>query len=260
MIVLAVAAVFLAALLIEPFCVRLRRDVIKGPASLAGLKIAFVSDLHCQGEPSLFRLSGALSRLAKERPDLLILGGDYADSPEFAAKALALASAFDAPLGVFAVRGNHDYYYNLNRVLSGLPIRLLDNEGAFVQYGEGRLLVAGLVDYLRDSPNGEAALKNSGGADMTILVSHNPRAVEQAVSGKGADFALCGHTHGGQATVFGLYSPLADRPLPFFNPQWQAVCGVPTLYSNGLGTTFLPIRFMAPPRIHIIEIAGKENG
>lgn len=260
MILLAAAAVFLAVLLIGPFCVRLKRHAVKGPASLSGLKIAFVSDLHCQGAPSLFRLSGALSRLAKEQPDLLILGGDYADLPEFAAKALVPASAFDAPLGVFAVRGNHDYYYNLDRVLSGLPIRLLDNEGAFVQYGEGRLLVAGLVDYLRDTPNGEAALKNSAGADMTVLVSHNPKAVREAVSKTRADLALCGHTHGGQVTVFGLYSPLADRPLPFFKLQWQDVCGVPTLYSNGLGTTFLPIRFMAPPQIHIIEIVNQENG
>ncbi|MGI6152167.1 MAG: metallophosphoesterase [Christensenellales bacterium] len=259
MILLVLAAALIAALVIEPFCVRLRRDVLPGPASLAGLKIAFVSDLHCQGEPSLFRIGSALSRLEREKPHLLILGGDYADAPDWAKKALALASAFDAPLGVFAVRGNHDYYYHLNKVLSDLPIRLLDNEGALVQYGEGTLLLAGLADYVRDTPNAESALKNSDQAHMTVLICHNPRAVREG-AGQHADFALCGHTHGGQVTIFGLYSPLADRPLPAYKPQWLNHGGVPTLYSNGLGTTFLPIRFLAPPQIHIIETKAGESG
>lgn len=258
MILLVLAAALFAVCLIEPFCVQMKREFKKGPAALSGLKIAYLSDLHCQGAPSLFRVDRALSRLQKEKPDVLILGGDYADAPEWAIRALTLAAGFDAPLGVFAVRGNHDYYYHLDRVLKGLPVKLLDNEGAIVPYGEGKLLLAGLVDYIRDNPDADTALYQSDEADLTVLLSHNPRAVRE-VPHHCADFALCGHTHGGQITLFGLYSPLADRDLPSFKPQWLTINGIPTLYSNGLGTTFLPFRFMAPPQVHIIEII-KENG
>ena len=258
MIVFLLAAALFAACLIEPFLVRKRRDVLPGPKGLSGLKIAFVSDLHCKGPLSLARIERALRRLQKEQPDLLILGGDYADEPRLAQSALTLAAGFDAPLGVFAVRGNHDYYYHLDRVLAGLPVRLLDNEGVLLRYGEGRLLLAGLADCNRDTPDAEAALKQRRQTDLTVLAAHNPRSLRN-VPQNGAEFALCGHTHGGQITLFGLYSPLADRPLPAFRPQWLCVNGIPTLYSNGLGTTFLPLRFLAPPQVHIVEIAGKDG-
>lgn len=257
MMIFILAAALLAFGLLEPFFVQKRRDVLKGPKSLAGLKIAFLSDLHCKGAFSLFRAERALRRLQKERPDVLILGGDYADEPEWAKNALTLAAAFSAPLGVFAVRGNHDYYYNLDRVLKDLPVKLLDNEGVLLPCGGGKLLLSGLVDYNRDTPDATSALKKRQQADMTVLIAHNPRCLAN-VPQHGADFALCGHTHGGQITIFGLYSPLADRPLPGFSSQWLNRNGIPTLYSNGVGTTFLPLRFMAPPQIHIIEI--RENG
>ncbi len=253
-IIAVIAVFFFAVIFIEPFCVCLKKSEVKGPASLAGLKFAFVSDLHCQGKPSLSRAAKAVKRLGAQKPDILILGGDYADATHFASKALELCAAVEVPLGIYAVRGNHDYNYDLESSLSGLPIKLLDDEGVSVNYKGGVLHVAGLTDYQEGSPNGEAALKNSGKADFTVLVSHNPRAVKSAVSGNRVDLALCGHTHGGQVTLFGLYSPLADRPMPAFRSQWQDVVGVPTLYSNGLGTTLLPIRFMAHPQIHIIEI------
>lgn len=252
-ILLALFAAFLAVFLIEPFCVTLKREQIPGPSALSGLKIAFVSDLHAEGTLSVARIAKAAERVAAEQPDVIILGGDYADSTGFAKAALLPFAVLNPTLGVFAVAGNHDSYYNLQSVLADLPITLLDNSGRTLPFGQGTLYLAGVADHLQGAPDLAAALAANTGADMTVLVSHNPRAV-RPVAGMTIDFALCGHTHGGQATIFGLYSPLADRAYPAFTPQWVDHGGIPTLYSNGLGTTFLPIRFMARPQIHMLEI------
>ena len=67
------------------------------------------------------------------------------------------------------------------------------------------------------------------------------------------DVALAAHTHGGQVTLFGLWAPLVPSLYGNrYRTGWHDIAGTPTLVTNGVGTVGLPLRFFAPPQIHVI--------
>src|SRR3954447_25882666 len=123
------------------------------PASLDGLRVALVSDLHA-GAPHMGeeRIERVVASVRDQRPDLVLLLGDYVDydvhfgsavAPEAVAGRLG---ALEAPLGVIAVLGNHDWRHDGPRVAAALRaagIPVLENDA--VPAGEG-LWVAGVAD------------------------------------------------------------------------------------------------------------------
>lgn len=249
------ACVCLIMALAEPHVVSLERNSLSAPAELAGMKIAFLSDVHVDSDGALKRLEKAVSRLNAEQPDLVLLGGDYADEDNWCKAAIAALEKLEAPLGVYAVLGNHDARCNAKAILLSSRLRLLENSKKELTYNGHTFYLCALADYLTGEAD-RAHLRGLSPEDFVLLLCHNPRSLSALSQEQAAlvDAALCGHTHGGQVTLFGLYSPLADRPLPGWLSQWRQVNGVNTLYSNGLGTTALPLRFFAPPQIHLITL------
>ena len=89
---------------------RLTLPVRDLPHALAGLRIAHLSDFHCGSHIPAGFLEGAIERAAAEKPDLIALTGDFIDrGPRHAPSAAKLFRHLKAPLGVFAVLGNHDF-------------------------------------------------------------------------------------------------------------------------------------------------------
>src|SRR5690606_29151258 len=133
-------------------------DVPHWPEPLEGFRLALLSDLHV-GSPywHLAELEQLVERVNRERPELVLLAGDYLITgvkfgewvdPESIARVLG---RLQAPLGVVAVLGNHDWWndgHRVRRAFESQGIVVLENEAHPVQRGGRRFFVVGLADQL----------------------------------------------------------------------------------------------------------------
>lgn len=212
---------------VEPAHIELTRRVVhfpELPAGLEGLTIAHLSDFHCQPERAIEGSSREAVRLALAAgPDLIVITGDLFETCEMAARCSGFLAGLHAPLGVYAVPGNHDRaredafsgleapdedIAKLRTVLASLDITLLANESRSMDVHGARLAVAGVDEYAFGRDDAEMALAGTAGADLTILLAHTPDIVDDPQARR-ADLILCGHTHGGQIRLPGIGSPWA---------------------------------------------------
>jgi predicted MPP superfamily phosphohydrolase len=254
---------------IEPRRLVVRRDTLElehWPAALDGLRVGVLADIHA-GVPhmGLDAIARAVDRLDEEAPDLVLLLGDYVDAsmvwypparrlaPERVAEQLA---RLRAPLGRFAVLGNHDWKRAGDRMwvaleTAGIPV--LENRAVAVDAPGGRLWVAGLADMRHRTPDIAAALGDVPPEEPVLLASHDPDMhphVPQRVA-----LTVSGHVHAGQVAI-----PVLRRPaIPSYHGERYArrhvVDAGRRLYvSSGLGTSGLPVRLLAPPEVIVLEL------
>ena len=100
------------------------------------------------------------------------------------------------------------------------------------------------------------------GADYVIYAPHAPDALEDAYNVQRDpffDLALCGHTHGGQVTLLGFAPYTASRRGLRYGNHYRSgeieEHGVTVLVSNGVGTTWLPLRLGARAQYHLITLS-----
>ncbi|MDB5311135.1 MAG: putative metallophosphoesterase [Gemmataceae bacterium] len=188
------------------------------PAPFRGLKIAHLTDFHCGQHIPTGYLEDALARTAAEKPDVIALTGDFVHKGyRHVSLAGKLFRHLKAPLGVYAVLGNHDFsvrnalgirrYPGLHRAvadaLGAEGVKVLRNESVRFDRGGSGLVVAGVDDlWSRESDPG-AALAGTCPHTPRVVLAHNPQSVEQLV-GHRFDLLLSGHTHGGQVNWPGL--------------------------------------------------------
>lgn len=253
------------AFLVEPRWIQVThpRIHIRGlPAALEGLRIALLTDLHA-GAGTPFSVVRRACRLAlAERPDLIALSGDFAadDAPGFRA-VLAAIECLEAPLGVYAVPGNHDHIVGIDawrRQFRAHP-RIHDlTNAAVVRDVQGiRLCIAGVDDYSFGEPS-LRALPPPEDRDVTILLAHNPDQAEHARrSSDRVDLILSGHTHGGQVRLpwIGAVLNPAERE-DLYEEGLRRRPWTQVYTSRGIGTVHLPVRFLCRPEVAILELTG----
>jgi len=262
---LAAAAVAWRALWQEPRSGRVRElDLDLGPhrpQALDGLRVALVSDLHT-GAPHVGaeRVGRLVAAVNAQRPDLILLLGDYIDpevrfgsrvAPAAVAERLA---ALRAPLGVVAVLGNHDWLNDGPGVRAALRengIPVLENDALRA----GDLWIAGVEDTRFRAPDVERALRDVPDGAPVILLSHDPDQFPHVPDR--VALTVSGHLHGGQVGV-----PLIRRPfIPSrFGERYargHVVEDGRHLYvTAGLGTTGWPVRLLAPPEVVILRLTA----
>jgi len=236
------------------------------PPDLDGLRLVQLSDLHAgplvrPGQVQRWR------RIAEgERPELLLITGDMVDSlPEEADIVADAFRGFRAPLGCFAILGNHDYFTDprpIWRSLEGIGIRFLENRNALVTRRNGTLGLLGLQDpmarhgHFRDiaygpGPRPDLAVQGLPGEAWRLCLSHRPSDWHLARQ-TGAPLTLSGHTHGGQVN---LIPGVSSAILLGHYTQGLYQEDAQRLYVNrGLGVVGLPIRVGAPPEITVITL------
>ncbi len=195
------------------------------PSALAGARIAHLSDFHCGAHIPAGYLEGAIERAAEERADLIALTGDFIDrGPHHAPAAAKLFRHLKAPLGVFAVLGNHDFsvhtargarrHPGLDRVISDAlgseGVNVLRNQSVRVERDGAGLLVAGVDDLWSGETDLGAALEGACENTPRVLLAHNPHTVEHLGEHR-ADVILSGHTHGGQINWPGVGRLLLNK-------------------------------------------------
>ena len=246
------------ALILEPSWLMLERVKVRlknlAP-SLHGLRIAFLSDLH-RGphvDPSHIRRAVQMAREAA--PHLILLGGDFvSQSVTYADSCAQELVSLQAPLGVYACLGNHDYWTDpdaVTRALSRAGVRVLRNEG--VEVAEG-LWVAGLDDVWEGRPSLDMALRGMPTDATAVLVVHEPDYADEVAADGRVMLMVSGHTHGGQVRLPFLGPPV----LPYLGQRHPAglyVLGDMKLYvSRGVGLIAPPVRFNCRPEVTLLTL------
>ncbi len=227
-------------------------------AALHGLRVAWISDLHAGHFMDELDLHRLFERVAQAEPDLVCLGGDLINTHAHEALLLRepLRRLAGAPLGVWAVPGNHEYYDGSDLdvwrgVMEESGVEVLVNRGARVERGGASLWVAGVDDLVEGEPDLERALAGRTDGEPTLLLAHNPDCFHESAAA-GVGLTLSGHTHGGQIRVFG-WSPMLDSARGFVEGLYRS--GDALLYvGRGAGVTVLPLRWGTRGEVTVLEL------
>ncbi|MCL2102742.1 MAG: metallophosphoesterase, partial [Syntrophorhabdaceae bacterium] len=236
--------------------VNIRISTDKLPPETKAIRIAQISDLHLGLIHRNDKARRVADLIAAQQPDILVSTGDMVDDKLNHIGGLAeIFSKINAPLGKFAVSGNHEYYVGLSNAVAftkNAGFTLLQDESVVVN---DVVRIVGINDPVREqmmpeSSRPEVDILDSGANDQfTILLKHRP-AVDPASVGK-FDLQLSGHSHQGQIFPFLLLTRLA---YPYSGGNYTLPWGATLHVNRGTGTWGPPMRFLAPPEITIIDI------
>ena len=221
------------------------------PRPLEGLRVGLLTDVHHGAFLSAEEVAAAARRLRDERPDLIVLGGDYVtrENRQAVAPCANALSALSAPLGIFAVTGNHDPEPTVNAVFEAHGIQVLRDEHTHVTARGERFVLGGVRYWTRKTSEIERVFKGTTG--MPLLIAHDPRRLTQAAE-LGVPLLLSGHTHGGQVVLPGVGAPAAARYPVVWGVGHE---GKTTVFvSRGLGTVLVPVRLNCPPEVAVLTL------
>lgn len=239
------------------------------PAAFTGLRVAFMADTHHSANVSLAYLERVVAMTNALRPDLILLGGDYVlrrwdnDHPSslpYVRPGIGVFGGLHAPLGVFAVLGNHDgwdvHVGAIRDALASNGIPELRNRGVWLERGGARLRLAGTEDLWTGRPDVDAALGDARAGDAVLLLQHNPDFVEELRDPR-VGLVLSGHTHGGQIVVPGLgWAPRV--PSRYGQKYLHGFCrgpgGTRVFVTRGVGTIGPPVRLGSPPEVALLSL------
>lgn len=229
------------------------------PPAFDGLRVGFITDLHHSEYVSAAMVAKAVALVMAERPQLILLGGDYVTffDRRYIGPCAALLEPLDAPLGVFGVLGNHDDDRQVPAALKARGVTVLRDAHTVLAHRGDRLGLAGLDFWTREPSTIGAALR--GLTQPSLLLAHDPRRVTEA-AGLHLPAVISGHTHGGQV-VLPIVGALAARKFPVASghlDRWPTHLFV----SRGVGTVLLPIRVNCPPEVVLMTLrrAGDSRG
>ena len=221
------------------------------PAALSGVRIGFISDVHCSRWLSPEDVHAVASRLNDEKPDVIFLGGDYVtwgDRKFVHASAEAL-SPLDAPHGVFGILGNHDDDRDMPAALTAKRIAVLKDARTHLTINGELVNLVGIRFWTKRPADLAPLLRFASGT--TILLAHDPRRLAEATA-LNVPLVLSGHTHGGQV-VLPLVGAIAAQKFP-------VVSGIgrrekTTMFvSRGVGTVYVPVRINCPPEVAVLTL------
>jgi predicted MPP superfamily phosphohydrolase len=232
------------------------------PPDLAGLRIAHLSDFHLgfpsRGEQAVLR---AVDWVSSRRPDLILVSGDLLSRRRGEPLLRELLGRLP---NCYAVLGNHDFAETKDPFSARSPVgdiepaTLLLDEARTVEVRGRRVQIVGVDPRSYRRGLARPARLADPQADLRILLCHFPNVVDRLPNGA-FDLVLAGHLHAGQITL-----PLPGRRIPLAHPRWRYIHGLyrqngATLHvSAGLGTTFVPFRFLARPEATELVLVESE--
>ena len=257
---------------IEPRALTVTRLEIASPAwprAAGPLRIALLSDIHAAGPHDLpARCAQVVAQVNAEAPDLVLLLGDYVDlrpiktafvPPEVIAPVLG---RLQAPLGVYAVLGNHDWRVGGARIANALTaagIEVLDNVARRLEREGGACWLAGVGDASVGADRLAATLAQISDGAPALLMTHSPDVFPEVPAR--VALSVAGHTHGGQVRLpflGALYVPSRHGRRYAYGHIVED--GRHLFVSRGLGHSVLPMRFLCPPEIVLITLRHAADG
>jgi uncharacterized protein len=245
------------------------------------LSIAVIADLHAGGPDMLLpHVRHVVDTANRLRPDLVVLLGDFIASYRFVIKRMAdplwaaELARLRAPLGTWAILGNHDWWHDLHGVRSALAdvrIPILENDAVLLGAPGQRFWLAGIGDQLAhpighgrfrgvdDLPGTLARVRTN---DPVLLLVHEPD-IFPRVPARVA-LTLAGHTHGGQIRLPLIWPAFVPSKYGARYAYGHVVeNNRHMIVSGGLGTSTIPARLGVPPEVVHVELgapASPTNG
>jgi uncharacterized protein len=243
-------------------------------------KIVAISDIH--GGSNFIdeaKIRKVVELANEQNADLIVLLGDYvsqqlADHRELKMPIATIADnlkGLKAKDGVFAVLGNHDGWYNDDKVkaeLTRVGYKVLEDEVVFINRGDQKFRLFGLRDHLKITEwhafaaESKRTLEASEQKGDVVVLEHSPD-VLPVINGdnplsKDFKLMLAGHTHGGQVWLPILGTPMI--PSGYGQKYAKGLIeerGVSLFVTSGIGTSLLPVRFGVPPEISVLTIKSE---
>ncbi len=247
--------------MVEATNIRTESIVLKSPKITRPIRIVQISDVHLGLLIRESRLARILEKVKAASPDLFVSTGDLVDGQTDSLNGVGhLLREVKAPLGKFAVTGNHEFYAGLARSLEFTKLagfRVLRGEGTTVA---GLINIAGVDDavvrgYGQSVEVPEKEILSGLPKDKFTLFLKHRYEVEKSAEGL-FDLQLSGHGHKGQIFPFTLIVRLVT---PYIAGLYDLPSGSHLYVSRGSGTWGPPIRFLAPPEVTIIDLVPEKT-
>ena len=221
------------------------------PASLDGLRIALLTDIHHSSIVPAEDVTRAVELTLSTNPDLIVLGGDYVTygNRDFVEPVAELLSPLRAPNGVFAILGNHDDDREMPAALARKGVTVLKDQRTRVFIRGNGLELAGIRFWTRRPADIARVLK--GATDAILLLAHDQRRLVEAAA-LHVPAVLSGHTHGGQVVLPGV-GALARSRFPILQGLGRRE-NSSIFVSRGIGTVYVPIRINCPPEVALVTL------
>jgi len=245
---------------VRPRTVELEVELPNLPAAADGLVVAHLTDLHLGALIGEKRLRSVIEQIRGMNPDIVVVTGDLVDGDAGTVENMVpTLRSLTAPLGVYAILGNHEIYAGPDRcrkLMRDSGFVVLDYAAAEAVPG---LWVAGVPDSGRgpgtDGLDGalEKALSGVEEGSAVIYLQHAP-GNEEAVAAAGVGLMLDGHTHGGQIWPFHY---MVRRAYPHIAGVWK-IGDMTQVISRGAGRWGAPMRLFAPSEIYRITLRSPD--
>lgn len=231
---------------------------LEGGAS--NIRVVQLSDLHIQS------VSHQLKQLAKRlntlKPDLILITGDAVDTTEKIHILDGFLRLISLNIKKVAMLGNWEYWGQVNlaalkQVYSSNNCDLLINESKQYAFAKNTIAITGVDDYIGGHADITVTLEAYKQSDFHLVLNHCPEysdvIYEVSVNKHPIDFILAGHTHGGQVNLFG-YVPFTPQGSGNYLKGWYKDGAKKMYVSKGIGTSILPVRFMARAEIAVFNL------
>ena len=237
--------------------VALDLPVVGLPATLDGLRIGLITDIHHSATVSADDVTRAVTLMREASPDLVVLGGDYVtfgDRKYVNPVAELLSPLADTPHGAYAVLGNHDDDRDMPAALAARGFAVLKDQRTAVTIRNEPVDLAGIRFWTRKPADIARVLTGTKGT--TFLLAHDPRRLTEAAA-LDVQLVLSGHTHGGQVVLPGI-GAVAGRKFPVLaGPARKDNATI--FVSRGVGTVYVPVRINCPPEVVVLTLRSGEG-
>jgi len=224
------------------------------PSSFDGVKIIHLSDIHYGTTVTEKRLESIVNKVNSLNPDMIIFTGDLYDesvliTEDAKNKLISILNKLEAPLGKYAIIGNHDYSSNyFEEIITSSGFTYLKNNSKLV-YNNGDIPIelVGYDDATKGNPDYSITLSDN----YKITLIHEPDEVDNLTN---SNLVFAGHSHGGQVRlplIGSIFTPVGAKK--YTNDYYQ-VNNMNMYVSYGIGTSILKLRFNDKPSINLYRL------
>ncbi len=239
----------------------IRMELPDLPESLNGMRLIQFSDMHLGMGKNTSDLEQLVDVIMSEQPDMICFTGDMVDEhPSELVSGVAALQRLKAPLGKYAVLGNHDYLDDVVTVMNLMKqggFEMLINEHRLLQRQDGIFAIVGLDDQLLGNPDVNKAARGIPDDACRLLLMHEPDYADRVPEELKFRLQLSGHSHGGQIRLplFGaVITPKGSRKYVMGGYRAGKGGHLPLYVNRGIGMSQLPVRFMCRPELTIFTL------
>ena len=221
------------------------------PEALRGLRIGVLTDVHRSQTVPHEMVAAAVRTLMADRPDVIVLGGDYVSwrDARYVHPAADALAPLSAPHGVIAILGNHDDDRDMPAALAAKGFTVLKDARTRLTI-RGEILDFAGIRYWTHKV-GDIAHVVRGAVPYAILLAHTPKRLVEAQQ-LALPAVISGHTHGGQIVLPGV-GAIAAREFPVI-AGLERRDGTSIFVSRGVGTVYVPVRINCPPEVAVLTL------